>query len=105
MNITCTICNDKRYLICERSDGRKAVERCDACAPQWSDAHAAYVARMNGIACEAKYPCYLTVREWSRIGQWLGGQPIIGEVGLIEPPNRRPWYSYVVLPQPNPVTR
>ncbi|MBO0715714.1 MAG: hypothetical protein J2P55_00055 [Rhizobiales bacterium] len=64
----CDVCNGKRYLICERTeDGRKAVERCDACS-WWGendprtlwDEDAAKLAQADGIACAPTYPCYLT---------------------------------------------
>jgi hypothetical protein len=35
---------------------------------------------------------------WPFIRLWSGQSAIVGEVGIIEPPNRRPWFSYVVLP-------
>lgn len=56
----CTICEDKRYIIADRDDGRKAVERCDNCADGiLSDMQAAILARYDGIRCEEAYPCYL----------------------------------------------
>lgn len=60
----CSTCGDKRYLICTRSDGRKAVERCDTCqAPDtFSDEDAAALAQADGIKCSSRYPCVL-VRE------------------------------------------
>jgi hypothetical protein len=56
----CQICEGKAYLISERDDGRKAVERCDMCAHDTlSDEQAAVLARHDGIQCAESYPCYV----------------------------------------------
>jgi hypothetical protein len=56
----CPICEGRAYLISERDDGRKAVERCDACAHSaLSDEQAAVLARHDGIQCAESYPCYV----------------------------------------------
>jgi hypothetical protein len=53
----CDVCNGKRYLICTRSDGRRAIERCDECASDClSDEQAAILARHDGIDCAESYP-------------------------------------------------
>jgi hypothetical protein len=58
--ISCSICKGKAYLVCQRDDGREAVERCDACADGvLSDEQAAVLARRDGIDCEEAYPCYV----------------------------------------------
>jgi hypothetical protein len=56
----CDVCNGKAYLICTRTNGRRAVERCDECASKClSDEQAAILARYDGIECAESYPCYL----------------------------------------------
>jgi hypothetical protein len=56
MTSRCIACGDKRYLFADRVDGRRAVERCDACAyfgegdPRTlSDTDAGELARDDGI--------------------------------------------------------
>ncbi|MGY4434930.1 hypothetical protein ACVWWO_007407 [Bradyrhizobium sp. F1.13.1] len=62
--MTCEACNNKAYLICTRSDGRRAVERCDMCAADClSDEQAAILARYDGIACAESYPCYVKEKQ------------------------------------------
>lgn len=57
---SCEVCSDKRYLICERDDGRLAVEKCDNCQPDsFFDADAAVLARRDGIDCVHSYPCFV----------------------------------------------
>jgi hypothetical protein len=53
----CLVCNDKRYIIAERDDGREAVEACDACNSNNTDEQAALSARADGIDCDRIYPC------------------------------------------------
>lgn len=45
----CPICKDRYYLICERSDGTRAIERCDSCSIHLSDLAAAMIARDDGV--------------------------------------------------------
>jgi hypothetical protein len=60
----CEACENKRYLIATRDDGREAVERCDACcADDVTDVEAATLARADGILCSTTYPCVLTPEE------------------------------------------
>jgi len=64
----CQFCQDKRYVISERDDGRLAIERCDACSSTdserpISDCDASLLARANGIRCETNYPHYLIGRK------------------------------------------
>jgi len=59
MNKVCAVCNDAHYLICERDDGCDAVERCDACSDNFSDEEAAVWARIDGVKCALRYPCYV----------------------------------------------
>jgi hypothetical protein len=62
--MTCNVCNGKAYLICTRSDGRKAVERCDECAMNClSDEQAAILARYDGIDCAESYPCIVKEKQ------------------------------------------
>lgn len=62
----CDCCGGKRYLIATRDDGIVAIERCDNCS--WFgendkrtifDEDAAELARRDGIACAAVYPCFV----------------------------------------------
>jgi hypothetical protein len=55
----CLICSEKSYVVVERDDGRKAIERCDNCAGSLSDQRAAILARHDGIACDETPPYYL----------------------------------------------
>lgn len=56
----CGVCNGNSYIVCNRSDGRQAIERCDACSSSFlSDEQAAALARRDGIECDDTYPCYL----------------------------------------------
>lgn len=60
----CDVCDNKRYLVCRRSDGFLAVQRCDTCSPDWlDDEDVVEFARADGIACRNEYPCYLTNQE------------------------------------------
>lgn len=52
----CEVCSGKVYLIAERDDGRRAVERCDACAGNLSDEQAAILARYDGIPAAEEHP-------------------------------------------------
>ena len=58
----CIVCKGKRYVAAIRDDGRAAIERCDACQSpaDMDDMGAAALARMDGIECDALYPCYVT---------------------------------------------
>jgi hypothetical protein len=62
----CENCGGRRWVISERDDGRRAVERCDNCSFYgWddtrsiSDAYAAKLATAAGVLCEPNYPCYI----------------------------------------------
>jgi hypothetical protein len=56
----CVVCHGKRYLVCTRMDGRKAIERCDECSTDTlTDEDAAKLAQQDGIECEPEYPCYV----------------------------------------------
>lgn len=58
--VTCEACNNHRYIIALRDDGRKAIEACDSCASHiLPDDKAAAIARWDGIDCNETYPCYL----------------------------------------------
>jgi hypothetical protein len=56
----CDTCHDKRYLIVERADGREAIERCDACALDITDAGAAILAARDGYLTALAYPFTMT---------------------------------------------
>lgn len=57
----CSVCGGKRYLISERDDGRRAVERCDTCsADTMTDSRAALLAVQDGVFCAADYPFYVS---------------------------------------------
>jgi hypothetical protein len=56
----CPTCQGKSYIVCERSDGKRAIERCDACSANClSDQQAATLARHDGIKCAESYPCFI----------------------------------------------
>jgi len=57
--VKCEVCRGRGWLICTRMDGRRAVERCDACVALCSDEEAAALARAAGVACRPRYPCYV----------------------------------------------
>ena len=53
----CNVCKGKRYLVCELTDGRKAIERCDTCsADTMTDADAATRACEDGYRATLTYP-------------------------------------------------
>lgn len=53
----CDWCHDKGWAIATRSDGRRAVERCDACEIYATVAEAARQARIDGVKCkQTEYP-------------------------------------------------
>lgn len=58
---TCPDCENQRWIISTRSDGRDAVEACDSCRDpdRFDDEDAADLARAAGIKCESTYPCYV----------------------------------------------
>lgn len=56
----CHVCDDLKFIVSERDDGRLAVERCDDCSGQLNDEEAAVIARAHGIDCALTYPCYVT---------------------------------------------
>jgi|SRR5579871_6703097 len=53
----CT-CDGRGWIVSERDDGRRAVERCDACAILNTDEEAARIATPT-IRCSPSYPCVL----------------------------------------------
>ena len=58
--MSCKVCEGKAYIICERNNGLKVIERCDECAANClSDEQAAVLARYDGIDCAEGYPCYV----------------------------------------------
>ena len=58
--MTCKACDDKTWFVATRSEGRLAIERCDACSEETlTDMDAAKLAQAEGIRCSLEYPCYL----------------------------------------------
>jgi len=55
----CPICSNRRWVVSERSDGRRAVERCDSCSMPLADTDAAKLAQAAGVQCSSTYPCIL----------------------------------------------
>jgi hypothetical protein len=58
----CAVCQDKQYLISTRDDGRKAVERCDACSKDilTDEAAAELAIVLDGVQCSKTYPCIIS---------------------------------------------
>ena len=57
--LICPTCGGSAYVVVERDDGTRAVERCDTCAANClTDERAAILARHDGIDC-AETPPYL----------------------------------------------
>jgi hypothetical protein len=58
--IKCEICEDKKYLISTRDDGKEAIEACDNCREDtFYDENASLLAKRDGIDCEDNYPCFV----------------------------------------------